>query len=92
MNMFDFVKHWMYESYQIQYLTDEQIIDLLERNNLNPEDDSQGWIILLKPNLEKKEIVVKLIGPDFSIIITETLPILIDVPEREEEIIDLTQM
>lgn len=92
MNMFDFVKYWMYESYQIQYLTDEQIIDLLEKNNLNPENDSKGWNILLKPSLEKKEIVVKLIGPDFSIIITETLPILIDVPEREEEIIDLTQM
>ena len=90
MNMLEFIKYYMYRSYEIIYLTDEQIIDFLKRNDINPEQDSTGWNVLYNVNLEKKEFEIKLVDSDFNII-AEIIPIIIDIPEKELEIIDLTK-
>lgn len=90
MNMLEFIKYYMYSSYEVIYLTDEQIIDFLKRNDINPEQDSTGWNVLYNVNLEKKEFEIKLVDSDFNII-AEIIPIIIDIPEKELEIIDLTK-
>lgn len=89
MNIFDFIKYWMDQSYSFQYLTDEQILDFLQRNNIDSNQDSEGWIVLYKPNLETKEFIIKLISPDFSIKIIETLSILVDTSGIKQEVISL---